>query len=456
VTDTPLRDCVVVGGGIAGLAAAWHLRERDVVLCEREPRVGGRVRSEQRGRYWLSVGAHLIPGPDSTVGRIVEELGLRTVPIPGSLFGIWMEGRLISGGRLETYPFRLPLERGARADLVRVGVRIRRAVAQYERLAHAPASPAELRARRLAFRNDRTFAAAVGRMHPQVDAIFRATAHRQTAEPEQIADGCMAASFAHVWSATGLARNMLGGAGRLPEEIARTLGPRVVITDAAVRAVVREPDGTVLVEYSSDGVTTSVRARSAILATPAYVTGEILVDPPVELARALSQIEYGPFVVAAILTSESSAMPWDDLYAVLTPGMSFDLCFNHANVLRTAGGQREPGGALMVYAGAQHGRELLGSSDAAIRELFLRDLATVFPQTAGIVEDVWIQRWEKALPLQPPGRGALQRILESGVSENVFLAGDYLGHFSQLESAAQTGREAAIRVRAMLGAGAGT
>jgi oxygen-dependent protoporphyrinogen oxidase len=265
----------------------------------------------------------------------------------------------------------------------------------------------------------------------------------------------MAASFAHVWSASGLARNMLGGAERLPEEIARTLGSRVVITDAAVQQVVREPDGTVLVRYGKDGVVEELRARSAILATPAYVTSEILVGPPTELARALSQVEYGPFVVAAILTNERAPMPWDDLYAILTPGMSFDLCFNHANVLRTAGGPREPGGALMVYAGAQHGRELLDWSDEAISELFLRDLATVFPQTADIVEDVWIQRWEKALPLQLPGRGSLQPVLEAGVSENVFLAGDYLGHFSQLESAAEMGREAAIRARTTLGADAG-
>jgi oxygen-dependent protoporphyrinogen oxidase len=456
MTGAPLRDCVVVGGGIAGLTAAWHLRDRDVILCEREPRVGGRVRSQQRGSYWLSVGAHLIPGPDSTVGRIAEELDLRTVPIAGSLFGIWLDGKLTWGGRLETYPLRLPLEWRARVDLARVGLRVRRAIAQYERLAAAPASPAELRARRLSFRNDRTFAESVGRMHPQVDAIFRATAHRQTAEPDQIADGCMAASFAHVWSATGLARNMLGGAGRLPEEIARTLGPRVVITGAAVQRVVHEHDGTVSVEYERDGVTCAERARSAILATPAYATSEILVDPPMELACALSRIEYGPFVVAAILTNERSAMPWDDIYAILTPGMSFDLCFNHANVLRSRAGRRAPGGALMVYAGAQHGRELLNWTDAAIRDLFLRDLTIVLPQTAGIIDDVWIQRWEKALPLQPPGRGALQRVLEAGVSEKVLLAGDYLGHFAQLESAAQTGREAAIRVRTMVGSGVGT
>ena len=59
------RDCevAVVGGGIAGLTAAWNLRDRDVVVLEAEPRIGGRIRSEPRGEYWLNLAAHIFPPP---------------------------------------------------------------------------------------------------------------------------------------------------------------------------------------------------------------------------------------------------------------------------------------------------------------------------------------------------------------------------------------------------------
>jgi oxygen-dependent protoporphyrinogen oxidase len=42
------RDVVIVGGGIAGLSAAWRLRHRDVLLFEAGDRLGGRMRSDPR------------------------------------------------------------------------------------------------------------------------------------------------------------------------------------------------------------------------------------------------------------------------------------------------------------------------------------------------------------------------------------------------------------------------
>jgi hypothetical protein len=73
-------DAIVVGGGIAGLASAWMLRHRDVLLLEADTRVGGRICSEPRGKYWLNWGAHVFAGPDSATGRLMQELGVHAEP----------------------------------------------------------------------------------------------------------------------------------------------------------------------------------------------------------------------------------------------------------------------------------------------------------------------------------------------------------------------------------------
>ena len=58
-----MKDVIVVGGGLGGLSAAWRLRHWDTVLLESGSRVGGRIRSERRGPYWLNWGGHVFAGP---------------------------------------------------------------------------------------------------------------------------------------------------------------------------------------------------------------------------------------------------------------------------------------------------------------------------------------------------------------------------------------------------------
>src|SRR4051794_14103291 len=140
------RDVVVVGGGIAGLSAAWRLRHRDVLLLEAGDRLGGRLRSEPAGEDWLNLGAHLFPGPRSIVDGLVRECGLETVPVTGGMMGLAVGGRRLEHGRVETYPLRLPLPWRDRLAFARAGVRLRRAVARYQRLE-----------RRHDFEDDRTF-----------------------------------------------------------------------------------------------------------------------------------------------------------------------------------------------------------------------------------------------------------------------------------------------------------
>ncbi|MGH7078942.1 MAG: FAD-dependent oxidoreductase, partial [Acetobacteraceae bacterium] len=184
----------------------------------------------------------------------------------------------------------------------------------------------------------------------------------------------------------------------------------------------------------------------ALVATEADVARDIIEGLPEPTASALSQIRYGPFLSAAVLTGEAGPMPWDRTYAIATPGLSFGVFFNQASSLRV--GERKPGGSLMLFSGALGAARLMSLSDRGIERHFLADLGKLFPEARGIVREIKVQRWPKGAPYSFPGRAALQPALTSPLGR-IFLAGDYL-EFPSMEAAVRSGSEAAERIAAGL------
>src|SRR5258705_5612794 len=82
-----MRDVVIVGGGIAGLAAGWRLRHWDTVLLESAGRVGGRVRSERRGPYFLDWGGDVHTGGNSSTAWLLNDTRVHLVAVPRFLAG---------------------------------------------------------------------------------------------------------------------------------------------------------------------------------------------------------------------------------------------------------------------------------------------------------------------------------------------------------------------------------
>jgi oxygen-dependent protoporphyrinogen oxidase len=429
------RDVVIIGGGIAGLSAAWRLRHRDVLLLEAGDRLGGRMRSDLAGDYWLNYGAHLFPAPGSLVDSMAHDCDLETVPVTGGMMGLALGDTIIDGGRVETYPFRLPLSARDTVAFIRAGLKIQRAVARYGKLE-----------RKYDFEDGRTFAEFLGPLPPAVQDIFTCASHRATAELHELSAGCGIGLFALVWAGKGslIARNLRGGTGRLPAALGAELGERAR-THSRVDAI-RSDGAELLVSAGGE----EIRARQVIVAAQAPYAAPLVAPVAAQAAAALEQLTYGAFLSVAVQTNETAPMPYDGTYAIATPGRVFDMFTNQAHALRE--GARNPGGSLMLFSGAQHAAALMRERDEVIVERFLADLYKLFPQTRGVIAGARVQRWELGNVYARPGRGKLQGALEGalGTHQNLHLAGDYFAELGTMEAAAQTGLAAAERVEHQL------
>jgi oxygen-dependent protoporphyrinogen oxidase len=426
------RDAVIVGGGIAGLTAAWRLRHRDLLLLEGGDRLGGRMRSEPCGEYWLNYGAHLFPAPGTLVDRLATDCGLEAVPVRGSVMGLALGSARLTSGRVETYPFRLPVRLRDRVAFARAGLTVRRAVARSQR----PGRPAD-------DEDHRTFGELLGPLPPAVKEIFSCAAHRATAELDELSAASGISLFALVWAGSGslIARNLFGGTGRLPDALGHALGERAR-TGCPVHAI--RPDGSDLVVEHAGGVE---RARHVIVAAQAPHAVSLVAPIAPQTGDALSRLTYGAFLTVAVETSETAPMPYDGVYAMATPGRVFDMFTNQANALRGSG-PRRPGGSLMLFAGAHHAAQLACETDDMIAAAFLADLYDLYPQTRGAIAATHVHRWTLGNVFACPGRSRLQPALDGplGPHGNLHLAGDYVASLGNMQAAAQSGQAAAERI----------
>lgn len=445
-----MKDAVIVGAGIAGLSAAWRLRHWDTLVLEADTRVGGRIRSERRGPYWLNWGAHVLAGPGSSTEELLREVGVSAVAIPGSLQAIELGGTLLTKGHLATYPFRLPMSPRARAATLRAGMKLLPQIARYTGVVRARAgeSSATRQQRIYDFANDRSFADFVGKLPEDAAELFKVTVTRSAGDMDQISAGAGIGYFSLVLGiGQGLGMGVVGGPSTLTESISAALGDRVQL-GAEVREV-RQDDGHVVVTYQQGGVEHQVTARAAILATTADVSHRIGVDLPADMSDALGRIKYGPHVSSAFLTNEDGPRPWDDIYAIGAPGRSFAIALNQANIVRESEVVRQPGGSFMTFSPAARGRALLDKSDDEVIDTHLADLDAVLGHRfADTVVEARAARWVVASPYCFPGRAELQPVLMRG-TDRIQLAGDFLGTL-YTESSISSGLTAAQRIASLL------
>jgi protoporphyrinogen oxidase len=93
---------LILGGGLTGISAAMHLRA-PWVLLERDDRLGGHARTDERDGYRFDKTGHWLHLRDPGVKQLVEEL------LPGQMQPIARRARIFSHGVLTRFPYQANL-----------------------------------------------------------------------------------------------------------------------------------------------------------------------------------------------------------------------------------------------------------------------------------------------------------------------------------------------------------
>ena len=325
----------IVGGGVAGLSAAWALADAgvDFILLELEDRAGGNARAGRNSVSAFPLGAHYLPIPNPEakgVIRLLERLGIVTgwqggkpvfdpyqvVADPDERLlhlGRWQDGLVPTLGLT-------PADRHDLGAFFAAMDAFRRRIGSDGRPAFALPMAGSSRDADLIALDGLSFTDwlhAQGWRSPVLHAHVRYSCRDDYGtEPQHTSAWAGIHYFA---GRRGAAANVAGDAvltwpegnghlvGRMAERLRAHIRP-----DRLVHRVAREGKGVAIDSASTDGTVTRTLAEVAILATPRFVTHHLLG------AMKPYHVDYAPWLVANVTVDRPPAGPgaqlaWDNV-----------------------------------------------------------------------------------------------------------------------------------------------
>ena len=277
-SGTHEADVVVVGAGLAGLAAARRLVAQgvSVVVLEARERVGGRVENHDIGDgRVVEVGGQWIGPTQDRLAALARDLGVETFPTHAQGANL-----LEYGGSVRRYKGTIPrINPAVLVDVERAQRRLNRLARRVPLEAPWEAPGAgRLDGQTVATWMRRNLATRSGRMLLElgIEAVW-------AAQPEDMSLLHVlfyihsAGSLELLFDTEGGAQQdrFAGGSQLIPIRMAEELGGERLVLGAPVRRLEHGPDG---VTVHADGAV--ARGRRAILAIAPTLAGRIAYDPP--------------------------------------------------------------------------------------------------------------------------------------------------------------------------------
>jgi len=277
----------VLGAGLAGLSAAYHLNCEHMIL-EKDRRVGGLCKSVSAGGYVFDLAPHILFTRDDYVRALFEGL------LEGNLYNHTREAYIYLDGAYARYPFEVNLS-ALPEHIVREcidGVANRRAMepGNFEEWIYATFGDGIARHYMVPY-NRKIWKYDLSRMN--VDWIRGRVPSPSVEEMEQGAAGTLEKDFGPNAEFMYPRR---GGIGALAEQMSRDLN----ISLGSEVVEVRPSDSGVRVRYRKDGRMREVSSEKVLSSIPLPDLVGMLHDPPEEVVRAAGSLVYNSLVCVNI------------------------------------------------------------------------------------------------------------------------------------------------------------
>ena len=453
-------DVAIVGGGIAGLSAAYALGKSGVrhVLLEASPRLGGVIRTERAGGYLLEAGPDAILAQKPEAVALARELGLggRLVPTNPRVKAVFVLHR----GRLR------PLPEG-----MNLGVPTRLLPMATTRLFSWPAKlrmATELRLRPRPDLADESIASFLGR-HFGKEAVERIgeplLAGIHAGDPDRLS---MLSAFPRflemerrhgsliraMWKAprpkAGAPSAFVsfpGGLQELVDALAARVNPDVRLR-APVKTV-RARGGAWAIGFGDE----TVEARALVLAVPAAAAADLLHAVDDGLARELGAIRSVSTAVVYLGYRRGDVAHPLDGYGVVVP-RGEGLRASALSFVSTKFPGRAPEGHVLLRAflGGARDPEVLDGDDDALVDRAAAECASVLG-ARGAPALARVFRWPRATPQMEVGHAARMAWIDAQADarRGLFLTGSGL-RGTGIPDMVADGTRQAVRAAAFLGA----
>ncbi len=432
-----MQDVLVIGGGISGLATAWHLQGHglEVTLWERGPCAGGKIRSLRRHGWLTEAGATWLMDPAGDPTHVIESLGLGPLLLQKQPDAARY---LLRDGMLRRVP--VSVARALGSGLFSTTGQIRMALEPFmPRRDQLGETVADFVRRRfggevLRYGIEPYVAASLASDPERAEA--RTTLPRLTGLETRygsIAAGIVCQRLARRGRRSiGTAVSFQGGMQSLAESLAATVRPQL---GRSATVISRSTEGWQA--QAADG--TVVQARHLVLTTPAPAAAQLLASVDPELAGLLAGIRYAPVMVAHLGYDRGDVEHALDGTGFLVPGCegrSINGCLWPAGVLPG----RAPSGHVLLscYLGGARQPQALVDCDTTVIDKVATDLSSLL----GLRADPTMTRVDRHPQGLPLYFGAYSQRLEAihqrlRGAPGLHLCGAYSGGVSVRDRLAQ-------------------